>query len=303
MLACRAPIRLWHHPHMTQMTKGGNLPVTARSVRATLSWSAGDGVPDVDGSALLLQADGKVTSDADLVFYNEPEHLSGAVRHVGKRAGARNTDEIDIDLANMPGTVARVLLAASADGGNFGQVPDLQLLLTDRDTGAELAQFVMTASTETAFVTGELYRRDSGWKFRAVGQGYASGLAGLARDHGIDVEDAATSPTVAAELTPAATDTSLDLGGDPAPVPAAAPAAPPTPADAAPPADLEPAAAAQPAPPDVSTVVNAAPTEPLAQWPGPPPSWTPPAAPPPPPQWTPPPPQQSAPPVPPTTAA
>jgi tellurite resistance protein TerA len=82
-----------------------------------------------------------------------------------------------------------VLIAASADGGTFGDVPALALAVHD-DGGRPLATFEITdATTETAFVFGELYRRSGGWKFRAVGQGYASGLGGLAADYGISVDD------------------------------------------------------------------------------------------------------------------
>lgn len=175
---------------MTTIAKGANLPVAAPAVRARLSWSAGPGVPQVDGSALLLGADGRVASDDDFVFYNQPRHPSGAVRHGGK-SGALDT--VEVDLAALPGTVDRVLLAASADGGTFGQVPGLRLVLADGATDAALATFEITATDETAMVTGELYRRSGQWKFRAVGQGYARGLAGLATDFGITVEDESAS--------------------------------------------------------------------------------------------------------------
>jgi stress response protein SCP2 len=180
---------------MTQMSKGSNLPVGQSAVRATLQWSAGPGVPDVDASALLLQDNGKVASDADFVFYNQPQHASGSVRHAGKSLGARAADAIDIDLGRVPASVERIVLAASADGGTFGQVPDLQLVLADT-SGGEIASFAMSAANETAFVGGELYRRGGGWKFRAVGQGFDAGLAGLATEFGITVDDApaATPP-------------------------------------------------------------------------------------------------------------
>ena len=117
---------------MTQMTKGGNVPIAASALRATLLWSGGAGVPDVDASALLLSADGKVSSDADFVYYNQPQHASGAVRHLGKSSAAQFSDAIEIDLAQVPPGFERIVLAASADGGTFGQVPGLELLLADR---------------------------------------------------------------------------------------------------------------------------------------------------------------------------
>ena len=229
---------------MTELTKGANVPVESAAVRATLSWHTGSGVPDVDASALLLQADGRVRSDDDFVFYNQPRHVSGAVRHVGKSG---TSDTIEVTLSNAPADVERIVFAASADGGTFGQVPGLRLDLIDLASGAAVARFAMTASDETAFVTGELYRRGAGWKFRAVAQGWTSGLAGLATDFGISVaEEPATSGAAAPP---------------PAPIPPAPPAAqappppPPPPPSAAgptgpvPPPDAGFAAGPTPAPP------------------------------------------------------
>jgi stress response protein SCP2 len=181
---------------MTVISKGANLPVDAVAVRAQLTWTGGAGVPDVDASALLLRADGRVSEDTDFVFYNQPRHPNGAVRHVGKTG---TTDTLEIDLAALPGEVERVVLAASADGGTFGSVPGLRLVVSELASGAPVAEFAITAATETAIVGGELYRRAGQWKFRAVGQGYDSGLAGLATDFGISVEDA---PAAAAPQSP-----------------------------------------------------------------------------------------------------
>ncbi|MGQ0845603.1 MAG: TerD family protein [Sporichthyaceae bacterium] len=217
---------------MTLLAKGANTPIGATRIRAVVGWNAGPGVPDVDASALLVAESGKVRNDGDFVFYNQPTHASGAATHVGKSAPATGvaTDTVSVDLHRLTPDVARVALAASADGGTFGQVAGLQLALFDADSGAELARFVdVGASTETAFVLGELYRRDGAWKFRAVGQGWASGLAGLATDFGIDV-------------------------GEPAPPPAPPPPAPPQPAPPQPPAaPVSPA----PPPPTSGSVANA----------------------------------------------
>jgi len=187
---------------MATMSKGANIALTTAGVRAVLAWDVGPGVPDVDASALLLTAAGKVSSDADFVFYNQPADASGAVVHEGKQVAATATDTIAVALSSLPATVEKVVLAASADGGTFGAVPGLHLRLLDAAGGAELARFdIVDAGSETAFVFGELYQRGGGWKFRAVGQGYASGLAGLASDFGISVDDepaAASSPAPAA---------------------------------------------------------------------------------------------------------
>ncbi|WP_107466470.1 VWA domain-containing protein [Streptomyces sp. MA5143a] len=204
----------------TSMAKGGNLPVAAKAVHVELGWSGSPGGPDADASALLLGTDGRVRDDGDFVFYNQPQHASGAVRHLGKRSdGAGTTDTVGVDLEALEPGIDRVVLGASADGGTFGQLSGLRLRLLDAATGGQLALFEMQATTETAFIGGELYRRAGQWKFRAVGQGYASGLAGLATDFGISVDEdpAATTPTASSAATPA-------------PPPPPTPAAPGTPA-------------------------------------------------------------------------
>ncbi|KMS83612.1 MULTISPECIES: TerD family protein [Streptomyces] len=172
------------------MPKGSNTPVPTTALRVEVGWRSGPGIPDADASALLLTA-GKVRSDGDFVFYNQPAHSSGAVRHEGKRtAGGRVTDTLWADLARVEGAVERIVLAASADGGTFGQVPDLCIEVTDAASGQVVARFDSPGATvETAFVLGEFYRRQGGWKFRAVGQGYSSGLEGLATDFGITVDE------------------------------------------------------------------------------------------------------------------
>jgi len=176
---------------MATLTKGANVPIDAAAVRAVLSWTPAPGAPAIDGSALLLQENGRVAGDTDFVFYNQPRHPSGTVRHAGQTPGA---DTVEVDLAALPGAVARVVLAASADGGPFGRVPDLRLVVSDAASGTALAEFAIRADTETAMITGEFYRRDGRWKFRAVGQGYAHGLAGLATDFGITVDEPTPAP-------------------------------------------------------------------------------------------------------------
>ncbi|MFJ4461177.1 TerD family protein [Streptomyces sp. NPDC088928] len=172
------------------MLKGANVPVAAQAVRVELGWRTSPGTPDVDGSALLLVS-GKVRGDADFVFYNQPSHASGAVRHEGKRTvGDGMTDTLAVDLARVESAIDRVVLAASADGGTFGRVTGLYVRITDAANGSEIARFDSAdATVETAFILGELYRRQGAWKFRAVGQGYDTGLEGLATDFGISVDE------------------------------------------------------------------------------------------------------------------
>ncbi|MFJ9923218.1 TerD family protein [Streptomyces rubiginosohelvolus] len=208
------------------MQKGTNVPVPAGAVRVELGWHAAPGAPDVDASALLLVA-GKVRSDADFVFYNQPAHASGAVRHEGKRTAPDGiTDTLLVDFGKVEPGIERIVVAASADGGSFGRVSGLYVRVTDAAGGSELARFESTdATVETAFILGELYLRQGAWKFRAVGQGYSTGLEGLATDFGISVDEPQQAPPAPQAVAPAV----------PAPVPAAAPAAPQPPAPAAPP--------------------------------------------------------------------
>ncbi|CAM5500557.1 VWFA domain-containing protein OS=Streptomyces aurantiogriseus OX=66870 GN=GCM10010251_04970 PE=3 SV=1 [Streptomyces aurantiogriseus] len=219
------------------MSKGANLPVDASAVRVEISWAERAGGPDVDVSALLLTAAGKVRDDGDFVFYNQPQHASDAVIHRGKRSDADvTTDTVEVDLRALESAIARVELCASADGGTFGQVSGLTLRLLDSGSLAELARFEMQGDTETAFIGGELYLREGRWKFRAVGQGYASGLAGLATDFGITVDDE----------PPATVASSATVVAPPPPPPPPPPASPPPPTSSAPPASAPAQAPAGP---------------------------------------------------------
>ncbi|MFJ1737712.1 TerD family protein [Streptomyces microflavus] len=258
-------------PMTHTMLKGSNVPVDAVAVRAVLRWTPGAGVPDVDASALLLGALGRVRSDEDFVFYNQPRHPSGLVRRLPKRSVAEGlTDTIEADLGALDASVDQVVIAASSDGDAFQQVPDLRILLFDAALadGEPLAVFDVRPETgeETAIICGELYRRGEGWKFRAVGQGYPTGLIGLATAFGISVDDseagggpedlaaaaqAPAAPTQAAAEPAAPTHAASAPGPDsqatvlhPQPAygypPVAPPAMPPVPAP-------QPAASSQPA--------------------------------------------------------
>ncbi|MFC5853389.1 TerD family protein [Streptomyces chlorus] len=235
------------------MPKGSNTPVPTTALRVELGWRTGPGVPDADASALLLVG-GKVRSDADFVFYNQPAHSSGAVRHEGKRNdGGQVTDTVLVDLARVEPGIETVILAASSDGGTFGRIPDLYIEVKDAAQGTVAARFDSTGATsESAFVLGEFYRRQGAWKFRAVGQGYSSGLEGLATDYGITVDE----PQHAAPASPAA--------APPAPAP---PVATPPPPAARPAGPLPSAAppAASPVRLTKVTLTKAAPSVSLAK--------------------------------------
>ncbi|MFE8986919.1 TerD family protein [Streptomyces collinus] len=188
------------------MLKGSNVPLEATTVRAVLRWTPGQGVPDVDASALLLGPDGRVRSDEDFVFYNQPRHPAGKVWRLGKKRVAEGlTDTIQTELTGVESEVSRILLVASADGVTFDRVRELRILLYDAaDTGTEaLAYFDVTPETgeETALICGELYRRGEGWKFRALGEGYSNGLKGLATDFGISVDESEAAAAEEATTT------------------------------------------------------------------------------------------------------
>ena len=220
------------------MLKGSNVPLDATAVRAVLRWTPGQGVPDVDASALLLGPDGRVRSDEDFVFYNQPRHPSGKVWRLGKKRVAEGlTDTIQTDLAGVESGVGQIYLVASAEDITFDHVRGLRILLYDAAVadGEPLAYFDIKPQTgaETALICGELYRRGEGWKFRALGEGYSNGLKGLASDFGISVDEsdpeleplpattAGPVPDPGAWAAPVATpETSVPLPPEqPAPVP------------------------------------------------------------------------------------
>ncbi len=220
------------------LAKGQNMTLPAAPLRAVLGWRPGAGVPDVDGCALVLGAGGTVSGDADMVFYNQPAHPSGAVRHEGKAAGG---ETLAIDPARLPAAVDRVVIGGSTDGGTFGSVPGLHLAVLDAASGAEIARFqVDDATSETALLFAEVYRRGTGWKLRAVGQGYASGLAGFAQDFGVTVD--AEEPAQAAAPAPPAW--SPPVPPPPPPAPAWSPPAPAAPGWSPPPPVAAPVPAA-----------------------------------------------------------
>ncbi|MER6283609.1 TerD family protein [Streptomyces sviceus] len=187
------------------MLKGSNVPLEATTVRAVLRWAPGQGVPVVDASALLLGPDGRVRSDEDFVFYNQPRHPSGKVWLLGKKRVAEGpTDTIQTDLAGVEPDVSQILLVASTDDtsaedATFGRVQGLCILLYDASVadGEPLVSFDIKPETgrETALICGELYRRGEGWKFRALGEGYVEGLQGLATDYGIVVDESDSAET------------------------------------------------------------------------------------------------------------
>jgi len=188
------------------LSKGANVSLLHRSavhegrLHAVVRWSDRSGAAaDVDVAALLLGQDGRVRSDEDFVFYNAPTGGDGAVRLIGKRSQDEvSEDRVSVDLEALPPEIRTVVIVASldaTDGVGFGDIPDLALDLLDGAGEPRVRFDVAAAGPETAMVLGELYLRGDEWKFRAVGQGWKSGLAGLAGDYGIDVADPADEST------------------------------------------------------------------------------------------------------------
>ncbi|WP_445402889.1 TerD family protein [Streptomyces sp. LE64] len=203
------------------MTPGSNLPLTTAKVVVDVAAPV-----RLDVSGLLLTADGKVRSDDDFIFYNQPAGAGVTYRSGGGTA----PDAITIDTAALPAGIEKVVVTASPDAaGQSFQGVEPTATVRDAVGGGTIATFTPPQlGTETALVIVEVYQRNGAWKVRAVGQGYANGLAGIATDFGVTVEE----PTAAAP---------------PAPVPAPAPV---TPAPVAPPVQpAPPAPAAAPAAP------------------------------------------------------
>ncbi|MFF4742466.1 TerD family protein [Streptomyces sp. NPDC001268] len=218
---------------MREMVSGANIDLAdpgdgAHAVVVSLRWSSPAGDGDADVSVLLLGADGKVRSDADFFFYNNPTAADGSVQLLGKiPAEEGDEDRITLDLAAIPGDVDRIVVTASRyEGARFSELDGLRLTLADRTGERLLSYAVPDAGDVSALIFGELYRRGESWKFRALGQGYASGLAGLATDFGIAIEDDTApdddrgEPTEAAPAPSAhepAPDTTPPRTGEPAP--------------------------------------------------------------------------------------
>ncbi|NEC26575.1 TerD family protein [Streptomyces sp. SID8111] len=212
---------------MTAMTPGSNIPLP--TARVTVDVAA---PVRLDVSGLLLTADGKVRSDDDFIFYNQPSGPGVTYRSGGGTA----PDAITVDTTALPPGIEKIVITASPDApGQTFQGIEPTATLRGADDQAVLATFTPPRlGAETALVIVEIYLRNGAWKARAVGQGYANGLAGIATDFGVSVEEPAapaqpvTPPPAAVQPPPA----------PPAP-PVSAPQAPPAPA--APPAPPAPA--------------------------------------------------------------
>jgi tellurium resistance protein TerD len=182
------------------LAKGGNVSLSKQApgltaVTVGLGWQANTGY-ELDASALLCDQTGRVLSDEHFVFFNNLGSPDGSVRHSGGgRPVGADDQQIQVEFTRVPAGVEKIvfpvsLYEAASRGQGFGQVLRAHIRVLDQDSGTELARYDLAPgglSNEIALVFGELYRHGAEWKFRAVGQGYASGLAGIAADYGVDV--------------------------------------------------------------------------------------------------------------------
>ncbi|GAA3371034.1 calcium homeostasis/redox stress adaptation protein [Streptomyces sannanensis] len=187
------------------LSKGGNVSLTKAAPNLTavtvgLGWDVRTTTGtdfDLDASALLTNAEGKVASDGNFVFFNNLRSPDGSVEHTGDNLtgeGEGDDEQIKVNLASVPADVAKIVFPVSIYDAetrqqSFGQVRNAFIRVVNQANGEELARYDLSedASTETAMVFGELYRNGVEWKFRAIGQGYASGLRGIAQDFGVNV--------------------------------------------------------------------------------------------------------------------
>ncbi len=187
------------------LTKGGNVSLTKEAPGLTavlvgLGWDVRTTTGadfDLDASALMVGADGKILSDSHFVFFNNLTSPDGSVEHTGDNLtgeGEGDDEAIKVNLATVPAECDKIVVTVSiyeaeARGQNFGQVRNAFIRVVNQAGGAEIARYDLTedASSETAMIFGEVYRSGVEWKFRAVGQGYSTGLSGIARDFGVNV--------------------------------------------------------------------------------------------------------------------
>lgn len=178
---------------MQSLQTGGNTQIDAAAIGVSIDWPAGK-PGELDASAYLLAASGKVRSDADMVFYNQPNGAGGAIKVAGSTG---SSIRFDVDLAAIPSDVDRIVFCVtSGSGATLASKDGLKLVVdTPGGTMVDYAPPLQSA-TEAALMVAELYRRN-GWKLRAVGQGFNGGLAPLARSFGIDVAEDAAPPAPA----------------------------------------------------------------------------------------------------------
>ncbi|MFD8387806.1 TerD family protein [Streptomyces sp. NPDC059680] len=207
------------------MTPGSNIPLPAARVTVDVAAPV-----RLDVSGLLLTADGKVRSDDDFIFYNQP--AGPGVTYAS--GGGAAPDAIAVDTAAVPPDIEKIVVTASPDAaGQTFQGIEPTATIRDADGGAVLATFTPPQlGAETALVVVEIYRRGGTWKARAVGQGYANGLAGIATDFGVTVEEPTAAPVAPPQPVAPPAPTVQTPVTPPAP-PVSPPPVPPAPAPGA----------------------------------------------------------------------
>ncbi|MES2742845.1 MAG: TerD family protein [Pseudomonadota bacterium] len=187
------------------LQKGGNVNLSKEAPGLSkmiigLGWDARatDGAAfDIDGSAFLLKADGKVRADLDMIFYNNLKSSDTAVTHSGDNltgAGEGDDETVMVELSKVPAEVEKIAVCvtihdAEARKQNFGMVQKAYIRCVNADGNTEIARFDLSedGSSETAMVFGEIYRNGADWKFKAIGQGFKGGLGPLAASFGVGV--------------------------------------------------------------------------------------------------------------------
>jgi tellurium resistance protein TerD len=187
------------------LNKGGNVSLTKeapglQAVLVGLGWDARTTTGadfDLDASALMVGQNGKILSDAHFIFFNNLTSPDGSVEHTGDNLtgeGDGDDEAIKVNLVGVPQEADKIVVTVSiydadARQQSFGQVRNAYIRVVNQADNNELTRYDLSedASTETAMVFGELYRNGTDWKFRAVGQGYSTGLGGIARDYGVNV--------------------------------------------------------------------------------------------------------------------
>lgn len=152
---------------------------------------------DLDAAAFMLQESGKVTSDADFIFYNNAKDAAASVEHLGDNLtgqGDGDDEQIKIDLSKVPANIAKLDFAvtihdAATRGQNFGQVSNAFIRIVNEANNEELIRFDLGEdfSIETAVIVAELYRNGAEWKFSAIGSGFQGGLEALCKNFGVSV--------------------------------------------------------------------------------------------------------------------
>jgi tellurium resistance protein TerD len=187
------------------LAKGGNVSLSKEAPGLTevivgLGWDARvtDGSKfDLDASIFILGESGQVIDDNSFIFYNNKKSADGSVEHLGDNQsgeGEGDDEQATVKLNGLAAAVKKLVFAVTihdfeARKQSFGQVANAYIRVLNKADGKELARYDLSedASTETAMIFGELYRNGDEFKFKAIGQGFAGGLAPLAKSMGVNI--------------------------------------------------------------------------------------------------------------------